>query len=111
MRHIAGFAGFVFLMLPVACLAETWKAVPLVDVGCSAKAKAKPDAHTRDCALACAKTGFGIVTPDGEFLKLDAKGNEQAIDALKSTTKSDHLRVTVNGTHKGDTIQVTSLTL
>jgi hypothetical protein len=95
--------------LPLMCAAETWTTVPIVDVACSAKVKADPDAHTRDCALTCSKSGYGIVTPDGAFLKFDAKGNEQAVAALKSAQKKDHLRVTITGDRDGDTIKVTSL--
>jgi hypothetical protein len=97
------------LALPALCAAETWNNVPLVDVACSAKVKANPDSHTRSCALQCSKSGYGIVTGDGAFLKLDAHGNEQAVDALKSAKNDDHLRVTVTGARKGDTIQVQSL--
>jgi hypothetical protein len=89
--------------------AETWKAVPIVDVACSAKVKGDPDAHTRDCGLACSKSGFGIVTSDGAFLKFDANGNERAVSALKLAQKKDHLRVTVTGKKEGDVIKVTSL--
>lgn len=97
------------LALPFLCAAETWTSVPMVDVACSAKAKANPDAHTRECALECAKSGFGIVTAAGEFLKFDAKGNEQAAAALKSTPNKDHLRVTVTGERAGGAIKVQSL--
>ena len=95
--------------LPFLCAAETWTDVSIVDVACSAKVKADPDAHTRDCALTCSKSGFGIVTPDGAFLKFDAKGNEQAVAALKGAQKKDHLRVTVTGDRDGAIIKVTSL--
>ncbi|HZU24825.1 MAG TPA: hypothetical protein VFA04_04845 [Bryobacteraceae bacterium] len=97
------------LALPAFCAAETWNNVPLVDVACSAKVKANPDAHTRSCAMQCSKSGYGIVASDGSFLRLDAHGNEQALEALKSAKNDDHLRVTVTGARKGDTIQVESL--
>ena len=106
---LLGFS--VLFALPLMCAAETWTAVPMVDVACSAKVKADPDAHTRDCALTCSKSGFGIVTPDGAFLKFDAKGNEQAVATLKDTQKKDRLRVTVTGNRDGDTIKVASLTM
>src|ERR1035437_393757 len=95
--------------LPLMSVAETWTTVPIVDVACSVKVKADPDAHTRDCALTCFKSGYGIITPDGTFLKFNVKGNEEAVAALKSAQKKDHLRVTVTGDRDGDTIKVTSL--
>jgi hypothetical protein len=33
--------------LPLMCAPETWTTVPMVDVACSAKVRADPDAHTR----------------------------------------------------------------
>lgn len=111
MTKWTAFGGAMLFALPLLCAAETWTAVPLVDVTCSAKIKAAPDAHTRDCALTCAKSGFGIVTTDGTFLKFDSKGNQQAVAALKATQRKDHLRVTVTGQRTGESIQVTGLKL
>jgi hypothetical protein len=85
--------------------------VPVVDVSCSKKAAANPDAHTRDCALACAKSGFGIMTKDQQFLKFDAAGNAKIAAALKASSKKDHLRVNVDGDVQGDTLKVTSVQL
>jgi hypothetical protein len=97
------------LATPLLCAAETWKDVSLVDTNCSTKVKSNPDAHTRNCALQCAKSGFGILTADGTFLKFDAQGNQQAMSALKSSQASDHLRATVTGEREGDTTKVSSL--
>ena len=90
---------------------ETWTHVPLLDVQCSAKARANPDEHVRQCALQCAKSGFGIIAADGAFLTFDDAGNKQALAALKAASQSDHLRVTVTGVRRENGIQVTSLTL
>ncbi len=73
----------LLLALPGLCAAETWKDVSLVDVACSTRVKANPDAHTRECALKCEKSGYAIVTSDGTVLKLDAKGSAEAATALK----------------------------
>ena len=102
-------AGFVFAG---ALLAEEWKNVSLVDTMCSEKdaVKADPDKHPAKCAVACAKSGYGIMA-DGKYLKFDEKGNEQIASELKSTKKTDHLRVTVDGERKGDTIAVKSVKL
>lgn len=97
--------------LPALGATESYQNVPLLDVGCSKKAAANPDAHTRDCALMCAKSGYGIVTKDQHFLKFDPAGNEKILSELKASSKKDHLRVNVNGDVKGDTLTVTSVTL
>jgi hypothetical protein len=91
--------------------AETWTKVSLVDTMCSLKVKGDPDRHTRECALQCAKGGFGVFTADGAYLKFDAKGNEQAVALLKGATASDGLRVNVTGTRNGESIAVSSIQL
>jgi len=96
---------------PAFALAESYQNVPLMDANCSRKAAANPDGHTRDCALKCAASGFGIVTKDQHFLKFDAAGNAKITEALKASDKTDRLRVTVNGDIQGDTLKVSSITL
>lgn len=105
---VAALAAF-----PLAAQAEVWKNVSLLDTMCSSKEKVAkdPDAHPTSCALQCAKSGYGIVTSEGKYLKFDKAGNDQVLTALKSTKKTDHLRVTVDGDVKGDTIAVKSVSL
>lgn len=109
MNMCKAFGLIALFTMPLLCAAETWRDVSLVDVNCSAKVKSNPDAHTRNCALQCSKSGFGILTADGTFLKFDSQGNEQAMAALKNSQASDHLRATVTGEREGDTIKVKSL--
>ena len=96
---------------PLMAASESFENVPLVDVNCSKKVAADPDAHTRECALKCAASGFGIVSNDSKFLRLDAAGNAQVVDALKASQKKDHLRVDVKGDVEGDTLKVSSIKL
>jgi hypothetical protein len=93
----------------LAASATTWDNVALVDKGCSRKVAANPDAHTRDCALSCAGSGFGILTSDGKFLKFDKAGDQEALKLLKSSDKKDHLRVTVDGSEDNGTLAVKSI--
>jgi hypothetical protein len=97
------------LALPALAAAEDWSNVSMIDTKCSAKVKADPDSHTRACAMSCAKSGFGILDKDGNYLKFDDKGNQEAIKLLQNTDKKDHLRVNVSGKKEGDIIQVESL--
>jgi hypothetical protein len=108
----------LFLMLvaaavPFALRAETWMGASLMDSACASKAetKASPDAHTTKCAVQCQKSGYGIITKDGTFLKFDAAGNTKVEAALKSTKKTDHLRVDVDGELKGNEIAVKTVSL
>jgi hypothetical protein len=109
------FASLVVLFglcaIPALAAVETYNDVPVVDVNCSKKVAADPDAHTRDCALKCQASGFGIVTKDNQFLKFDASGNASIADQLKASDKKDHLRVDVSGDVQGDTLKVTSVKL
>ena len=72
---------------------------------------ADPDSHTRACALKCQESGFGIVTKDKQFLKLDANGNAQIVAALKASDKKNHLRADVTGEVQGDMVKVSSVKL
>jgi len=100
----------VGLAVPLAA-AETWKNVSLIDTNCVNKVKDDPDQHTTKCAITCARSGYGILTSDGSYLKFDKAGNEKALAALKATKKADHLRATVTGEREGDNIKVQSLSL
>src|SRR4029079_2486580 len=87
------FLGLAGSMLFAGTLAaEEWKNVSLVDTMCAEKdaVKADPDKHPVKCAVACAKSGYGIMA-DGKFLKLDDAGNKQVAAALQSATKPDHI--------------------
>lgn len=97
--------------MPAFASAASYHNVAVVDVSCSKRAAADPDSHTRDCALKCAGSGFGIITNDQKFLKFDAEGNAKVTEALKASSKKDHLRVNVDGDVQGDTLKVTSIEL
>ena len=99
-------------LLALPLFAAKMTNLPLVDTQCGAKFKTEADAdkHDKACMLKCAKNGYAVMK-DGKLWKLDAKGNELAAAALKTTAKKDHFRVTVDGEVKGDTLAVTSLTI
>ena len=111
MKHLLLAFLILAFAFPILAAAETWDNVALVDTMCAEKVKANPDNHTTQCALGCAKSGFGIFTSDGTFLKLDAAGNKKALAALKATKKEKAIRATVTGEKEGDTIKVASLKL
>jgi hypothetical protein len=111
MKKVASFVVLGLFAVPVFAANETFSDVPVVDVNCSKKVAADPDSHTRACALKCQESGFGIVTKDKQFLKLDAKGNAEVVAALKASDKKDHLRADVTGNVEGDTLKVSSVKL
>ena len=95
------------LLLGSTAFAETWNGT-LVDVMCKGKDLAS---HTRECAVTCAKSGFGLVMADGKFVKFDEAGNAKALDALKATSKDADLKATVTGSMDGDVIKVESISI
>ncbi len=99
------------LASPAFAATKSFQNVPVVDQSCSSKVADNPDAHTRDCALKCEKSGFGIVTEDKQFLKFDAAGNAKIVKALEKSKETDHLRVNVKGDVDGDTLKVSSIKL
>jgi hypothetical protein len=111
MKMLASFLALGLMAAPAFAATESFNDVSVVDVSCSKKAAADADAHTRECALACEKSGFGIVTADKKFLKFDEAGNAKVLAELKASNKADHLRVNVTGDVEGDTLKVSSVKL
>jgi len=87
--------------------AETFSGT-VVDVMCKGKDLA---GHTRSCALDCSKSGFGLVSADGKFLKFDESGNARTLSVLKKSSKEKDLKVKVTGDLDGDVIKVKSVEL
>jgi hypothetical protein len=78
----------------------------VVDFMCRGKDLAS---HTRECSLSCAKSGFGMVTAEGKFLKFDEAGNARTLSALKSAAKEKDLKAKVTGTLDGDLLKVQTI--
>jgi hypothetical protein len=99
---------FVLSMLfSAAAFAESYSGT-LVDNMCKGKDLAT---HPTKCAIGCSKSGYGLMTADGKYLKFDEDGNAKALAALKATSKEKDLKATVHGTVDGDTIKVESVSL
>jgi hypothetical protein len=112
MKILASLLALGLMATSALAATKTFNDVSVVDVACSKRTVAvDADAHTRECALACEKSGFGIVTADKKFLKFNAEGNTKMLEALKASDKTDYLRVDVSGDVDGDTIKVTSVKL
>lgn len=111
MKVLASILALGLMAAPALAATKTFTDVPVVDQNCSKKVAANPDAHTRDCALMCAKSGFGVLTSDNQYLKFDDAGNKEIIKELKASNKKDHLRVDVKGDVEGDTLKVKSVKL
>jgi hypothetical protein len=78
----------------------------VVDVMCRGKDLAS---HTRECALACSKSGYALVTADGKFLKFDEAGNARALATLRKLNKEKDLKAKVSGTLAGDVLKVENI--
>ena len=93
--------------IAVPAFPETWTGT-IVDVMCKGRDLAS---HTRECALNCAKGGFGLVTPDGKFVKFNESGNARTLALLKKSSKEKDLKAKVTGTLDGELIKVEGLEL
>lgn len=96
------------LLFSAAALADTFHGT-LIDEMC--KGKEDVAAHTTKCAIACSKSGYGIMTADGKYMKFDEAGSAKALEALKATSKTNDLKATVTGDMDGDTLKVSSISL
>jgi hypothetical protein len=104
-RFISMTAGAA--LFAAAALAESWTG-HVMDVMCKSKDAAS---HTRQCAIGCAKSGYGLVTSDGKFVKFDEQGNAKTLAMLKSASQDKDLKVKVSGTLDGEVIKVESIEL
>lgn len=95
------------LALAPLAFAESWTGT-VVDVMCKGKDVAS---HTRQCAVNCAKGGYGLVLSDGKFVKFDERGNSKTLTMLKTASKDKDLKVKVSGTLDGEVIQVSAIEL
>lgn len=95
----------VFLVGAAVLAAETWTGT-VVDIMCKGRDLAS---HTRECALQCAKGGFGLVLGDGTFVKFNEAGNARTLGQLKKLEREKDLKAKVIGARKGETIQVESI--
>jgi hypothetical protein len=98
---------FTLAFCAATAMAESWSGT-VVDVMCKGKDLAN---HTRQCAIGCSKSGYGIVLGDGKFVKFDETGNTKTLAALKASTKDKDLKAKVTGKLDGDVIQVESIEL
>ena len=95
------------LLLSGVAMGDSWNGT-LIDVMCKDR---DPAAHTRDCAVKCSESGYGLVLSDGTFLKFDADGNTKALEVLKSADKEKDLTAEVTGTAEDGAIKVESIKL
>jgi hypothetical protein len=119
MRQELLAAGALFLMAVAAPIAQTSNQTfkgHLVDTVC-ADGHVKEDGyavkHENSCNLmpGCMKTGYSLMTADKRAIKLDPKGIEQATALVKSTKKTNDLKVTVVGKMEGQTLAVSTITV
>ncbi len=106
MKRFAMTIGAALLFSGLA-MAETWNGT-VVDVMCKGKDVAS---HTRQCAVSCAKGGYGLVTGDGKFVKFDEHGNSRTLTMLKGASKDKDLKVKVTGKLDGEVMQVETIEL
>lgn len=90
----------------------------LIDVACATGNVAKPKSdfgtkHTRACLRMadCARSGYGVLTPDNKLVKFDAAGNNIAKSIIGNNLRDHDWRVVATGTVTGDTMSLADLEL
>jgi hypothetical protein len=71
-----------------------------------------PQDHTTACAVACAKSGYGLMVKDAmgyKFVPFNAKGSKLALTFLKKSKDAKVPYVEVMGSEKMNEIEVTSI--
>ena len=81
-----------------ALYAESWTGT-VVDIMCKGK---DLSSHTRECAVTCAKGGYGLVLGDGKFVKFNEAGNAKTFSMLKKLTREKDLKAKVTGKLDGE---------
>ena len=101
------YAVLSLALLAPAAFAESFSGT-VVDVMCRAKDLA---GHTRECAVTCARSGYGLVTAEGKFLKFDEAGNARTLASLKKSAREKDLKAKVTGALDGDLLKVEAIEL
>jgi hypothetical protein len=113
MKNLIFFAAFIGLGSS-ACFADDWTG-KLLDENCVKQEMAQkaPEASLPAMDQACPASGstkmFAVEVSSGEILRLNPAGNAKAADAMKKAKPGEN--VTINGTRRGGTIDVTSIDL
>ena len=89
-------------------IVELWGARDYVAVLASEQAvrSVKP---SMECAVTCAKGGYGLVLGDGKFVKLNEAGNAKTLGLLKKLNKEKDLKAKISGKLQGELIQVDTI--
>ena len=90
------------MMMVMVLTGETWTGT-VVDVMCKGKDLAS---HTRECAVNCAKGGYGLELAEGRFVKVDEGGNARTLGQLKKLAREKDMKAKVTGDLTGDGIKV-----
>ena len=98
-------AATILLSSGLACFGETVNG-HLMPSKCKNE---DPTTHSRDCALSCQSTGFGVLTASGEYISFNPAGNSKALELLRADAKAADLRVSVQGTRNGSVLAVESI--
>jgi hypothetical protein len=86
----------------------------LIDVSCATKHAGEDNFaqdHDKDCLLMCAKSGFGVLTGEGKFVKFTEEGNKKVEAFLKETDATGSWKVEVTGKLMGELLSVDSIAL
>ena len=110
------FAGFLYAQdqparTETTTTTTTWNGT-LVDEGCrTTRTQRKESTTTTECPVSTTTTTFGLVTPEGKYVRFDDTSNTRIVEMVKTkkgwnTTITEHkpLKVRVVGAPNGDVV-------
>jgi len=124
------FAGFLFAQTTSQTTTTTTSQQfnvngTLVDAGCQTTHMEKKDSNptstttttrdTTDCPVSETTTSFGLITPEGRFVRLDDTGNTRVVEMVKGKhwhtyiTEKKPIKVHVVGTQNVDVVVVKTI--
>jgi hypothetical protein len=111
-RRAAAF--LILSLLPVSAPAADLQGV-IADWNCvkpmikDGREKVLKQNHNCSLMTNYSRAGYGLITGDKKFYRLDDSGRAWALKLLKDTPDKDNLKVVVTGDIDGDTIHVKNM--
>lgn len=75
--------------------------------------RAKVLKQNRSCSLAkdWRRAGYGLITDDKKFYKIDPQSNDRVIQILNDSPDKDNLKVVISGDLDGNTLKINTISI
>lgn len=113
MRKLLSLTLLGLLTAAVGCAAELQGVI--TDWNCTQdmvrNGREKVLKQNRNCSLAkdWRRAGYGLITSDKKFYKIDPQGNDRVMQMLNDSPDKDNLKVVISGDLNGNTIKINTI--